>query len=167
MNVPSKKQENILLIIWAQSLLAVCGSLFYSEVMGYTPCELCWYQRIIMYPLIIIYGVGLVKKDVHMTLPGLILSGIGLIIASYHYGVQKITVFQDTDELCGEFRCTLQYGNYFGFITIHFLSFLLFFVYYDFIFVINIIFSYVYWTYFDVKKKINYNYCDIQTVWMK
>lgn len=128
MNVPAKKQENILLIIWAQSLLAVCGSLFYSEVMGYTPCELCWYQRIIMYPLIIIYGVGLVKKDVHMTLPGLILSGIGVIIASYHYGVQKITVLQDTGGFCGDVPCTLQYVNYFGFITIPFLSLIAFLV---------------------------------------
>src|SRR5699024_540309 len=128
MNVPSKKQENILLIIWAQSLLAVCGSLFYSEVMGYTPCELCWYQRIIMYPLIIIYGVGLVKKDVHMTLPVLILSGIGVIIASYHYGFHKITELQDTGRFCGDVPCSLQYVNYFEFITIPFLSLIAFLV---------------------------------------
>src|SRR5699024_1383010 len=128
MNVPSKKQENILLIICTQSLLAVCGSLFYSEVMGYTPCELCWYQRILMYPLIIIYGVGLVKKDVHMTFPGLILSGIGVIIASYHYGVQKITVLQDTVWFCGDVPCTFEYVNYFGFITIPLLSLVAFLV---------------------------------------
>src|SRR5699024_5139491 len=114
MNVPSKKQENILLIIWAQSLLAVCGSLFYSEVMGYTPCELGLYESMIMYPLIIIYGVGLVKKDVHVTLPGLIVRGIGVIIASYQYGLQKITVLQDTGGFGGDVPCTVQYVNYFG-----------------------------------------------------
>src|SRR5699024_9707561 len=111
MNVPSKKQENILLIIWAQSLLAVCGSLFYSEVMGYTHCELYWYQHIIMYPLIILYGVGLVKKDVHMTLTVLILSGICVNIASYHYGLHKTPVLQDTGGLCGDVPCTLRYVN--------------------------------------------------------
>lgn len=124
----SKTQENVLLLIWTQSLLAVFGSLFYSEVMGYIPCELCWYQRILMYPLVIIYGIGLLRKDVKMTFPGLVLSGIGVLVATYHYGVQKITLFQKTAGFCGEVPCTLQYVNYFGFITIPFLSLLAFIV---------------------------------------
>lgn len=126
MTVQSKKQENVLLIIWTQSLLAVFGSLFYSEVIGYIPCELCWYQRILMYPLVIIYGIGLLRKDVKMTFPGLILSGIGVVVAAYHYSVQKITLFQETAGFCGDVPCTLQYVNYFGFITIPFLSLLAF-----------------------------------------
>lgn len=118
----SKRQETLLLIIWTQSLLAVFGSLYYSEGIGYIPCELCWYQRILMYPLTIIYGVALLKKDVHIAFSGIILSGIGLIVAIYHYSLQKIPFLQDTAGFCGEVPCTVQYVNYAGFITIPFLS---------------------------------------------
>ncbi len=118
----SKKQETLLLIIWTQSVLAVIGSLFYSEGIGYTPCELCWYQRILMYPLIIIYGAALLKKDINIAFSGIILSGLGLIVAIYHYSLQKVTFLQSTGGFCGEVPCTVQYVNYAGFITIPFLS---------------------------------------------
>src|SRR5690625_7099623 len=68
-----KRKETILMIIWTQSLVAVIGSLFFSEIMGYVPCEICWFQRILMYPLVIIYGTALVKKDINIALPGLFL----------------------------------------------------------------------------------------------
>src|SRR5690625_7664860 len=87
----SKKQETFLLIIWTQSLLAVFGSLFYSEVIGYIPCELCWYQRILMYPLIIIYGTALIKKDIHIVFRGIILSGIGIVVCVYVFSLQIMT----------------------------------------------------------------------------
>lgn len=124
----SKKQETILLIVWAQSLLATFGSLFYSEVMGYVPCELCWYERIIMYPLVLIYGLALLKKDMRIALPGLIMSGIGIVVSAYHYSLQKVPFMQSTEGFCGDVPCTLQYTNYFGFITIPFLSLLAFIV---------------------------------------
>ena len=50
----SKKLENSLLMIWVVSFVATLGSLYFSEVRGYEPCELCWYQRIFMYPIVII-----------------------------------------------------------------------------------------------------------------
>ena len=124
----SKKQESLLLIIWTQSLIAMFGSLFYSEVMGYIPCELCWYQRIIMYPLVIIYGTAIIKKNIYIAFPGLIMSGIGVLVSAYHYSLQKIPLMQDAGGFCGDVPCTLQYINYFGFITIPFLSFLAFIV---------------------------------------
>ncbi|MBO1002945.1 disulfide oxidoreductase [Pseudogracilibacillus auburnensis] len=121
MNV-SKKQETLLLIIWTQTLLATFGSLFYSEIMGYLPCDLCWIQRILMYPLVIIYGVALVKKNVEIALPGLILSGIGMLFSAYHYGLQKFPPLSDAGGFCTNIPCNLQYVNYFGFITIPFLA---------------------------------------------
>jgi len=121
MNV-SKKQENILLMIWTQALLATFGSLFYSEVMGFVPCELCWYQRILMYPLIIVYGIAILKKNTQIALPGLILSGIGIFVSTYHYSLQKLPALQETGGFCGDIPCNLQYVNYFGFITIPFLA---------------------------------------------
>jgi|SRR5690625_6754821 len=127
MNI-SKKIESLLLIIWTQALLATFGSLFYSEVMGYAPCEMCWYQRILMYPLVIIYGVAILKKNIEIAIPGLILSGVGVCISLYHYGLQKIPAFQNSGGFCGEIPCNLQYVNYFGFITIPFLAGAAFFI---------------------------------------
>lgn len=43
--------------------VATCGSLFFSEVLGWLPCVLCWYQRILMYPLAIIIAIGLLRRD--------------------------------------------------------------------------------------------------------
>ncbi|WP_163971324.1 disulfide oxidoreductase [Oceanobacillus halotolerans] len=121
MNI-TKKQETILMVIWAQTLVATLGSLFFSEVMGYTPCELCWIQRIFMYPLVVIYGVALWKKDISIALPGLILSSIGMIVSIYHYSIQKLPMLQETGGSCGNVPCNVQYINYGGFITIPFLA---------------------------------------------
>lgn len=119
----SKKAENLLLIIWVQAFIAMSGSLFYSEVMGYVPCELCWYQRILMYPLVIIYGVAAIKKEIKIALPGLILSGIGILVSTYHYLVQKVPFFQEAGGGCtGGVPCNAIYVNYFGFVTIPFLA---------------------------------------------
>ena len=50
-------------VIWLVSLLATLGSLFFSEVMGLPPCVLCWYQRIAMYPMVVITSVGLLSRE--------------------------------------------------------------------------------------------------------
>ncbi|HLQ97240.1 MAG TPA: disulfide oxidoreductase [Candidatus Dormibacteraeota bacterium] len=118
----SKTSETILLIIWIQALIATLGSLFYSEVMGFTPCELCWVQRIFMYPLVMIYGVAAFKKDLSIALPGLFLSGIGMFISAYHYLLQKLPSLQEVGASCGIVPCNTEYVNYFGFITIPFLA---------------------------------------------
>lgn len=119
----TKKAENLLLAIWFLAFVATAGSLFYSEVMGYIPCELCWYQRIFMYPLVIIYGAAMLKKDIKISLPGLILSGIGMLTSAYHYMLQKVPAFHDLGGSCsGAVPCNAIYVNYFGFITIPFLA---------------------------------------------
>lgn len=43
--------------------IATCGSLFFSEVLGWVPCVLCWYQRILMYPLALLLAIGIVRRD--------------------------------------------------------------------------------------------------------
>lgn len=118
----SKLEENSLLLIWVITLLATGGSLFYSEVLGYVPCELCWVQRILMYPLVIIYGVAIIRKDAAIALPGLILSGIGICVSTYHYMIQKLPALQEVGGACGNVPCNMQYVNYAGFITIPFMA---------------------------------------------
>ncbi|WP_156288811.1 disulfide oxidoreductase [Oceanobacillus salinisoli] len=131
----TKKAENLLMLAWAQAIIAMAGSLFYSEVMGYVPCELCWYQRILMYPLVVIYGVAAIKKEINIALPGIILSGIGMFVSAYHYLIQKVPAFQEFGGACtGGVPCNAVYVNYFGFITIPFLALTAFIV----IFVLSI-----------------------------
>lgn len=115
-------RENILFIAWAASIIAMFGSLFFSEIKQYEPCTLCWYQRIVMYPLTVIIGIALIKKDYWISFYTMILSGIGIAISTYHYLLQKISFFSDHAGSCGRIPCTGQYINWFGFITIPFLA---------------------------------------------
>ena len=70
------------------AIIATAGSLFYSEVAGYTPCTLCWYQRILMYPQVILLSVAFLTKDKKISNYILPISVLGAIIAAYHYLLQ-------------------------------------------------------------------------------
>lgn len=121
-SLESKKKENILFIAWAVSIIATLGSLYFSEIRQYEPCTLCWYQRIIMYPFAIILGIAIVKKDFRISLYTMILSGIGALISSYHYAIQKISFLAESAPACGRIPCNGEYINWLGFITIPFLA---------------------------------------------
>ena len=121
-----KRQENGLLFIFTVSLIATLGSLYYSEIKGFTPCTLCWYQRILMYPLVLISGVALVQKNARIALTTAVFSVIGAGTSLYHYSIQKLSFFQSHAPACGNVPCTGQYVNYLGFITIPFMAFIAF-----------------------------------------
>jgi disulfide bond formation protein DsbB len=74
-----------LLAAWVATL----GSLYFSEVAGYVPCVLCWYQRILMYPLALVLAIGLLRRDPHLPVYVLPFSLTGLGIATYHYLLEK------------------------------------------------------------------------------
>ncbi|WP_213423928.1 disulfide oxidoreductase [Bhargavaea massiliensis] len=117
-----KRLENMLLAIWTVSLVATAGSLYFSEVRGYIPCEMCWYQRILMYPIVVIGAVAFFRKDFRAAVYTLALSVIGGLISLYHYGIQKLPALQDSAPSCGQVSCTGAYINWFGFVTIPFLA---------------------------------------------
>lgn len=118
----SKKLENSLLMIWSVSLIATLGSLYFSEVRGYEPCEMCWYQRILMYPIVIMSTVAYIQKNARIAATTAVFACIGGAISLYHYGIQKISFLQDSAPACGRVPCTGQYINWLGFITIPFLA---------------------------------------------
>ncbi|SFK06584.1 disulfide oxidoreductase [Brevibacillus centrosporus] len=118
--------EQAMFASWGISLIATAGSLFFSEVMKYIPCNLCWYQRILMYPLVILLGVASARKDYSISLYALILSVIGGLISLYHYLIQKVPALHELGNACGIVPCNTDYINWFGFITIPFLALIAF-----------------------------------------
>ncbi|MDY7222502.1 disulfide oxidoreductase [Halalkalibacterium halodurans] len=124
----SKKVENLMLGSWLTALTAMLGSLYFSEIRMYEPCTLCWYQRIIMYPLVLILFIGYLKRDVNVALYSLWFSLIGMFTSLYHYSIQKLPFLTDAAPACGRVPCTGQYINWFGFVTIPFLAFTAFVV---------------------------------------
>lgn len=121
-----KRLENGLIFIWTVSFVATLGSLYFSEVRGYEPCTLCWYQRILMYPIVLISGVALVQKNARIALTTAVFAIVGGGISLYHYGIQKLQFLQDSAPACGTISCTGSYINVFGFITIPFLALIAF-----------------------------------------
>ena len=73
-----------LFLAWLLALLATAGALFLGEVMGKAPCVLCWYQRIAMFPLVLVLGMGLFALDARSVRYALPLAGVGWGIAAYH-----------------------------------------------------------------------------------
>ncbi|PET56980.1 disulfide oxidoreductase [Bacillus cereus] len=123
---PNKQIENALFLTWIISLIATLGSLFFSEILHYEPCKLCWFQRIFMYPLVFITTISLIKKDFKQSLYILILSTIGGSISIYHYLIQKTELFSTNNNFCGRIPCSGEYINLLGFITIPFLALIAF-----------------------------------------
>ncbi|MGE7868009.1 disulfide bond formation protein B [Bacillus paramycoides] len=112
------------------SLVATLGSLYFSEVLGLTPCKLCWYQRVLMYPLPLMILIAVIKKDINIKYYLRTFSLFGVAIAIYHCVVQQFAIktafcsFTTSD-------CSTIQAKYMGFITIPIMSlcaFLLIFI---------------------------------------
>ncbi|MFJ8235849.1 disulfide oxidoreductase [Ureibacillus sp. NPDC094379] len=115
-----------LLSAWIVSIIAMTGSLFFSEKMGFIPCTLCWYQRILMYPLVIFLGIAFYRNDRDIYKYILPISVIGVVISGYHYALQKIPSLHEFSTCTNGVPCSGQYINWLGFITIPFLAFIAF-----------------------------------------
>nr|WP_255547405.1 disulfide oxidoreductase [Fictibacillus sp. 26RED30] len=111
------------MIAWLASIVSMVGSLFFSEVMKFVPCNFCWYQRILMYPLVILLGVAFYQQDHKVTRYVLPLSILGIIVSGYHYALQKIPALKAFEVCTSGVPCSGQYINWLGFITIPLLSF--------------------------------------------
>lgn len=113
---------NLLFLSWLIASIATIGSLFFSEVMLFPPCVMCWYQRILMYPLVVILGLALFPLDTNVTKYALPLTYIGLFFAIYH-NLLYYKILPESVQPCSQgVSCTSDYIHWFGFITIQLLS---------------------------------------------
>lgn len=103
---------------WIVALIATAGSLFFSEVMELPPCILCWYQRIAMYPLVLVIGLGIATRDPSWKKYALPLALAGLLISIYH-NLLYYGLIPESITPCKEgISCTTVQLEWLGFITI-------------------------------------------------
>lgn len=119
-------RRNILYIAFLQALVATLGSLYTSEIAQLVPCLLCWYQRILMYPLVLILAVGIYRRDKGLPYYVLPLSVLGFFIALYHYLLQRGVIPESIIPCSLGISCASRLVEWYGFITIPFLSLIAF-----------------------------------------
>jgi disulfide bond formation protein DsbB len=106
------------LLAWIVATVATLGSLYYSEHAGFVPCELCWYQRIVMYPLVIVLGVAWLRRDVQVWKTVLVFVVIGAPLSLYHWLVERVPAFAESSSCSVTVPCTAPYFEKLGFVTL-------------------------------------------------
>lgn len=86
-DAPQFRAQTALLLAFLTALAATLGALFIGEVLGKMPCTLCWYQRIAMFPLVVLLGVAAWRNDLTVRLPATLLALAGLGLAARHSGL--------------------------------------------------------------------------------
>jgi disulfide bond formation protein DsbB len=112
----------IVFICWLVASVSTLGSLFFSEIMEFSPCALCWYQRIFMFPLVIILLIGLFPFDKNIIKYALPLAIIGWGFAFYHYLLYSGIIPESVQPCSQGVSCSETYLDLFGFLTIPMLS---------------------------------------------
>lgn len=129
--------QQLLTLAFVQATLAMSWSLYFSNFgdplvglfrgHGFEPCHLCWWTRILMYPLVWILGYALVRKDAHIAYLSAGISGAGILLTGYHYTIQYINALNVFT--CNPWNpCTLIDWKIFEYITIPALAWIAFVV---------------------------------------
>ncbi|WP_419764522.1 MAG: disulfide oxidoreductase [Arcobacter sp.] len=118
---------NYILLSFIVSLSATLGSLFFSEIMQFVPCSMCWYQRIFMYPLVFIFLINLLYPDDKIFKYTFIIILVGLLFSIYHNLLMFGIISEDMVPCVQGVPCSTTYLDWFGFITIPLLSFVAYF----------------------------------------
>lgn len=104
-------------LAWLVAVVATLGSLYLSEVAHFTPCRLCWFQRVAMYPLVVVLGIGALRRDRGARLPALVLAGLGLAVNLWHLAIEVRPSLEGGS--CDPFNpCSLRWVEALGFWTI-------------------------------------------------
>lgn len=114
-------EQKLLSVGLAIAVVATTGSLYFSLGMGLIPCRLCWYQRILMYPLVVVFGVALATNDRTVYQTALPLAGVGVVVSGYHSAIQIIG-----GGVCGSFSCTTIQFQLLGVLSIPNMAFIAF-----------------------------------------
>lgn len=119
---------SLVFLAWLTATLATLGALFISEVMALAPCVLCWYQRIFMFPLLVILARGLFPFDPKVVRYALPLATLGMLVAGFHLLLVAGYIPETLTPCRQGIPCSTVQIEWFGFVTIPLLSFLAFLV---------------------------------------
>ncbi len=103
------------------AIVTTAGSLYYSEHAGYIPCKLCWYQRILMYPLVFVLGVAVLRRrrmprGAWATAVPFVALGAGL--STYHWLIERVPSLASGSSCSAIAPCTVPYFEKLGFVTL-------------------------------------------------
>ncbi len=115
--------STFIFLAFLTSLIATLGSLFFSEIMNFIPCSLCWYQRIFMYPLVFLFVINLLFPDDKIFKYAFPLVLVGWVISIYHNLLMFKIIPEKLSPCVQGVPCSVDYINWLGFITIPLLSF--------------------------------------------
>jgi disulfide bond formation protein DsbB len=102
--------------------VATAGSLYYSEIVGYIPCELCWYQRICMYPLAAVLAVGVIRRDRSVVWYAAPFVAFGAPVSLYHYLVEHVPSIAEGSSCSVFVPCNVPYFEELGYVTLAFMA---------------------------------------------
>ena len=111
-----------LFLAWLLAGVSTLSALFLGEVMGYTPCVLCWYQRICMFPLVLILAAGLFPLDRGVIRYALPLAVTGWLLALFHWGVASGVIPERVTPCAQGVPCSVEQIVWLGFVTLPMLS---------------------------------------------
>ena len=95
---------------------ATAGSLWFSESAGFVPCELCWYQRIAMYPLAVVLPMATIRRDLSIRPYVIVVAALGAAVSAYHVFIQQ---FPEQSSICEAANpCSAAWVEAFGWMTI-------------------------------------------------
>lgn len=126
--LPSLEWKRILLAkwgLWIGFALTFIGSaltLFYSEILGFSPCPLCWWQRVFLYPQVVLFALALLKRDRGVALYSIVLSVLGSGVALYHHALQVLPAGSLPCPAEGAVSCAQRFIFEFGYITFPLMS---------------------------------------------
>ena len=89
----NKSQTLYLYVAWVLSCCILLGSLYFSEIKHLTPCSLCWYQRIALFPLVVLLGMALYKNQAHILPYAYPFPFFAILISSYQIMIQEFSFF--------------------------------------------------------------------------
>ena len=107
---------------WLIAFASTLGSLFFSYVMEFAPCDLCWYQRMCLFPLVIILARGLFPLDRRVVKYALPLAALGWLLAAYHCLLYAEVIPAAMQPCSKGVSCTQEYVELFGFLSIPLLA---------------------------------------------
>lgn len=109
-------------LAWVVAAVTTVGSLYYSKVQGYVPCELCWYQRIAIYPWSVMLAIAAWRRDAAIRIYAIPVLSIGVVVSVYHTWIQAYPPESGTSFCTVDAPCTARYVWEFGFVSLPFMA---------------------------------------------